>query len=177
MREWCRCGGSRVFSLHRLAADSADRREIGIRRVLTEDYTGRMNSRFLQVCVALGLLTFTLVAPSTAHHSLSNYEYDRRVTLEGKVTEFRFVNPHPLLMVEVDGRTWTLEMDNRFELVTIGITDTTFRSGERVKVSGSPARDGGAVMYLRRLERPADGLVYEQRGSSPFISHLAPQMR
>ena len=136
-----------------------------------------MNSRFFQPCVALGLLTSMLVTPSSAHHSLSNYEYDRRVTLEGRVTEFRFINPHPVLMVEVDGRTWTLEMDNRFELVAIGITDTTFRKGERVTVSGSPARDGGATMYLRRLERPADGLLYEQRGSSPSISRLAPQTR
>lgn len=136
-----------------------------------------MNSRFFQPCVALGLLTSMLVAPSSAHHSLSNYEYDRRVTLEGQVTEFRFINPHPVLMVEVDGRTWTLEMDNRFELVAIGITDTTFRSGERVTVSGSPARDGGATMYLRRLERLADGLLYEQRGSNPSLSRLAPQTR
>lgn len=84
--------------------------------------------------------------------------------------EFRFINPHPLLMVEVEGRTWTLEMDNRFELVAIGVTETTFRSGEQVKLAGSPARDGSAALYLRRLERATDGLIYEQRGSSPTLA-------
>src|SRR5262245_64293515 len=54
-------------------------------------------------------------AEANAHHSIAGvYDGGKKVTIEGVVTEFRFVNPHPFVMVEVkqEGRTdeWKLEM-------------------------------------------------------------------
>jgi hypothetical protein len=70
-----------------------------------------------------------------------------------------------------DGKTeeWRLEMDNRSELESIGMTADTLRPGDRVVVAGSLARSMPNSLYIRRLERPADGFVYEQVGSSPRI--------
>ena len=54
-----------------------------------------------------------------AHHSLSGmYDQSRRVTVDGVVAEFHYVNPHPYIVLEVkDARAgaqpWRLEMDNR----------------------------------------------------------------
>jgi hypothetical protein len=109
-----------------------------------------------------------------AHHSITRvYDGTQQVTLEGVVTEFRFINPHPFLVVDVsvDGssESWQLEMDNRVELVRIGVTAETFRPGDRVVVSGSIGRTQPQTLYLRRLERGADGLLYEQRGGTPTI--------
>src|SRR5262249_12432082 len=110
-----------------------------------------------------------------AHHSISGvYDSSRQVTVEGRVVEFQFINPHPVLIVGTEAaagaQTWRLEMDNRYELAEIGITPTTFAPGDRVIATGSSARAEARSLYLMKLDRPADGLRYEQVGTSPRIS-------
>jgi thiamine monophosphate kinase len=61
-------------------------------------------------------------------------------------------------------------LDNRWELADVGITPTTFKAGERVVVTGSPGRSQASVLYVWRLERPVDGFLYEQVGTSPRVS-------
>ena len=123
-------------------------------------------------------LSSVLAAPGAvlAHHSISGvYDSSRQVTVEGRVVEFQFVNPHPFLVVATDSdanspKTWRLEMDNRYELAEIGITAVTFVPGDRVIATGSAARAEAQSLYLMKLDRPADGLRYEQVGTSPRIS-------
>ena len=99
------------------------------------------------------------------------YDEGRRVTIDGIVAQFQFVNPHPFVMVDVKdaGGPWKLEMDNRRELVDVGVTGETLKAGDRLVVTGSPGRAQPRTLYVRRLERPADGFLYEQVGSSPRI--------
>ena len=124
--------------------------------------------------VALGIGIFAMAA--YAHHSIAGvYETNRQVTIEGIVTQFHFVNPHPFLTVDVkDGngspQQWRLEMDNLSELSEIGVTSGTLKPGDRVVVSGSPGRRESQSLYIRKLDRPVDGFRYEQVGSSPRIS-------
>jgi hypothetical protein len=88
----------------------------------------------------LGLGAFGPMA--LAHHSISAvYDVSRREHVEGVVAEFQFVNPHPFVIVTVAAdagpETWRLELDNRFELVRIGITADTLQPGDRVVGIGS----------------------------------------
>jgi len=120
---------------------------------------------------------FTLAVTADAHHSIAGmYDQSRRVTLDGIIAQYQFVNPHPFVVVDVttNGTTqsWKAELDNRWELQNVGMTPTTFNAGDRVVVSGSPGRDRTPVLYVWRLERPADGFLYEQIGTSPRVSHL-----
>jgi hypothetical protein len=64
---------------------------------------------------------------------------------------------------------WRLEMDNRSELVAIGIRAETLKAGDRLVVRGSLARDGSNGLYVLHLTRPADGFEYEQVGGTPRI--------
>ena len=120
------------------------------------------------------LLLASLAVQAQAHHSLTEYDGSRTTTFTATVREFHFVNPHPYLFV--DARTgpfvteWRLEMDNRFELVEIGISADTFKRGDEVFVSGAPGRDQKPILYVRALDRPADGLRYEQVGSRPRLA-------
>lgn len=125
-------------------------------------------------------IVFSLAAAAAAtsafaHHSISGaYDRSRPVTVEGRVTEFQFVNPHPILVIDVadDGIThaWRVEMDNRYELADIGMTADTLRPGDRVIAAGTASRTEPHRLYLRKLERPADGFRYEQLGSRPRIN-------
>jgi hypothetical protein len=64
-----------------------------------------------------------------------------------------------------------MEMDNRRELVDIGVTAETLKAGERVVATGSPGRSTAIQsLYIRRLDRPADGFRYEQLGYSPRVT-------
>ena len=125
-------------------------------------------------------LTFVVILASCgvaieAHHSISGvYDASRPVTVDAVVTAFHFVNPHPF--VEVDARDatgamqhWRLELDNRSELAAVGMAATTLQPGDRIVAIGSAARDGSKSMYVRRLDRRADGFVYEQVGTSPRV--------
>lgn len=125
----------------------------------------------------LVLLALTMSTPAAeAHHSISGvYDSRERTTVTGIVTEFRFVPPHAFLIISVEDDSaepelWQLEMDNRFELVQIGMTEHTFATGDEVVAIGYPARTEAHRLYLRRLDRPADGFRYEQIGSRPRIS-------
>ena len=75
----------------------------------------------LVTAVAMSVAVSAAVA---AHHSLSEYDVSRKLTLNVTVREFRFVNPHPFLLVESRAGSlasvWRLELDNRFELVETG---------------------------------------------------------
>ena len=81
-----------------------------------------------------------------AHHSITGvYDTRREVAVEGAVTEFHFVSPHPFVLARVDrngaAEQWRFDMDNRNEMREIGVTADTLRVGDRVAVAGHPARE------------------------------------
>lgn len=117
-----------------------------------------------------------LATAVSAHHSISAvYDSSQQRTVEGIVAEFQFVNPHPFVIVTVTPagaapESWRLEMDNRFELSGIGMTAETLKQGDAVVVTGSAGRTEPRTLYVRQLDRPADGFRYEQVGSRPRVS-------
>ena len=125
--------------------------------------------------VALAVAAATGGATAAAHHSISAvYDSRKPVTVTGSVREFQFVNPHPWIGLDVadnDGRVqrWRLELDNRWELVDIGMRADTFKAGDMVVATGSSGRDGARAVYVLRLDRAADGLHYEQVGPTPRL--------
>lgn len=131
------------------------------------------------VLAAVGAL---LAAAAAAHHSISSmYDNARQRTFAGRVAEFQFVNPHPYVVVAANPETggteerYKLEMDNRHELVDIGITAATFKPGDRVTVTGSVSRTDSHNLYLWKLDRAADGLHYEQIGFDPHLTYARPK--
>ena len=123
-----------------------------------------------------------LAAAAAAHHSISGmYDNAKQRTFEARVAEFQFVNPHPYVVVTADPdstgteQRYKFEMDNRHELVDIGISADTFKAGDRVVVTGSVSRADPHNLYLWRLDRAADGLHYEQIGFDPHVSYARPK--
>jgi hypothetical protein len=130
-----------------------------------------MSTRYAIVYAALGVPSFA----AHAHHSISGvYDSSRQQRLEAVVAEFKFVNPHPFVIVTVEAaggaQSWRLEMDNRFELADVGMTETTLKPGDRVVVTGSLGRTDQHSLYIKQLDRPADGFRYEQVGTRPRVS-------
>jgi hypothetical protein len=131
-----------------------------------------MKQRILPFIIALAISATIL----HAHHSIVGvYDSNRKVSIEGTIAQFSFVNPHPFLLVDAKSASgtverWRLELDNKNELSDVGITRDTLKYGDYVTVSGSPARDGSLSLYVLRMDRPADAFRYEQVGSSPRVT-------
>ena len=124
--------------------------------------------------LVMAILVALIQSRALAHHSISAvYDSSKRVTIEGVVSEFRFVNPHPYLVVDVaDGErteAYHLELDNRGELAAVGMTAATLRPGDRLVITGSQSRSAPRSLYVRKLVRPTDGFEYEQVGASPVV--------
>lgn len=106
--------------------------------------------------------------PAYAHHSFAaTYFEDKSLTIEGKVVEFDFRNPHSLLTLEVpeDGKaaSWLAEWRSAGRLLNDGVSKDTLHPGDHVTVTGSPGHNAGEHrIHLKKIERPADGFHWEQ---------------
>jgi hypothetical protein len=116
---------------------------------------------------------FALLAGSRqvwAHHSFSaEYDSSQKVEIQGVVTEFVWRNPHSFMKVDVadkDGtiKSWTLEWGSVSQLSQYSITRTSLRPGDKIVVTGQPARDAAAPRVLiETLKRPSDGWEWKGR--------------
>jgi len=117
----------------------------------------KLQRAVLFVIVALVLS----VTAAASHHAFSPvYDEKRVITVGGVVTQFRFVNPHAMMFMDVTdkGKTvkWTVEFAGRLNLSEFGWTSGSITPGERVTVTGNPTWEGSRRMFFRRLVR-ADG--------------------
>ena len=118
-----------------------------------------MNAR-LTTATILMFVAWARIA--SAHHSFSAvYDDKRSVTVTGVVTQFRFVNPHALMSLDVKDEsgkvvTWVVEFAGRLNLSEIGWTADSIKSGEQLTVTGNPAHAPGPRLAFQRIVK-ADG--------------------
>ena len=92
-----------------------------------------MRLRSTAALASLAWAAATGAAP--AHHSFAMFDNQHPIEISGTVKEFRFVNPHSVLIVEVkspDGaiKDWTLEGPAPGIMLRQGVTANTFRPGD-----------------------------------------------
>lgn len=98
--------------------------------------------------VTLGAAALGCSVPAAAaHHSFAIYDAANPITLTGVVREFRWVNPHSLVMLAVtndDGSetVWELEQGPVNMLSRQGWTRTTLEPGDRIAVVAHPLHSG-----------------------------------
>ena len=104
-----------------------------------------MRSSTRWVVAAVGL---TLAATTLAHHSTAIYDSEHPIELEGTVVEWRFVNPHCFIVLEVtdegsgEKKTWSLEGGNTAGLFRRGWTPDTLKPGDEIILTVRPLRSG-----------------------------------
>jgi len=109
-------------------------------------------------------------AAVSAHHSFAVYfDSTKDVKITGKVTAFRFTNPHGTIVLEVTDaqgsvREWRAETNAPVVLQRRGWTRDSVKAGETITIEGWPSRDGKPYMRLRRATH-ADGRLI---GTAPF---------
>jgi hypothetical protein len=108
---------------------------------------------------ALAAATFLVSAPVFAHHGAASYDSKKLTTLKGTVTEFRYINPHSELFLDVvdaSGKTqkWIAELVSVASLSRYGWTKNTIKLGDRISITGNCAKNGSYTMRLSKLTLP-----------------------
>jgi hypothetical protein len=99
-----------------------------------------------------------------AHHSIVGLFDERRsVEISGVLTDFRFVEPHGVISVEIRNQhghneIWRAETNGPTLLGRRGWTKDSLKVGEAVTVEGFPAQGGARRLRMRKVTR-ADGTV------------------
>jgi Family of unknown function (DUF6152) len=110
------------------------------------------------VAAGMALAVVTGVIPVAAHHSFAMFDSNRRTTWTGTVEEFRWVNPHTFIIInvprtrehpELAGR-WAIEGGSPNIMSRQGWRRNLFRPGDQITIVGYPLRDGskgGSLFY------------------------------
>jgi hypothetical protein len=82
-----------------------------------------------------------------AHHSFAMFDTAHPIEISGTVKEFRYVNPHSVLIVEVKGpdgtvREWTLESPAPGIMGRQGVKANTYKPGDSFKGTINPLHSG-----------------------------------
>ena len=108
--------------------------------------------RLVIVVLVLGTIAF-------AHHSQSQFDTTKIVTIEGKITQASWRNPHSLFFV--DGRLagategaaqqWVIEGASVQGLEKVGWTKDSAKPGEKLTITGNPRSDGKRELLLTSI--------------------------
>ena len=120
--------------------------------------------------VGLGTVGALASLAAHAHHAFATeFDVNRPVTLEGKVTKVELINPHSWIHIEVKDDSgnpvvWMIEGGSPNALVRRGITKNSIPIGSELTVRGYGTRDGSNKAVGRDITF-ADGKALFFEGS------------
>jgi len=115
----------------------------------------QMKNRFMAVLLGAAVL-LVLTRPIFAHHGRSNYDMTGTVTVKGIVTEFQWVNPHALILVDITGEDgkvekWVGETNSPNTLSRQGWSRNTVKVGDQVTLVGRRVKGGGYYINFSKI--------------------------
>jgi hypothetical protein len=118
-----------------------------------------------RLLIAVTALLLVGQGVAQAHHSFAAFfDPEKIVTIKGKVTAFRFTNPHGTIAVAVVGedgkaREWRAETNAPVVLMRRGWTRDIIKPGQQITIEGWISRDGKPYMRLRQAFGPDGKLI------------------
>jgi len=109
-----------------------------------------MKSTLLLLSACVCLLSIT---PVSSHHGRPNFLYDVKKTLEGKITYYRWRNPHTYLEIETKNKnneteSWVIEAGTPTALRKLGWEKNSLKLGDIVTLVGNPDRNPDKKILL-----------------------------
>ncbi len=130
-----------------------------------------MKSKSLSLMLLFAAL-LTAAIPALSHHSFAAvYDSAKETTIEGKVVQFQYRNPHSVLHVlakDSNGveKRYAIEWQGATQLGAAGISAQTVHPGDLVIVTGHPGRVAAENRILMtEFKRTTDDFGWINRGS------------
>src|SRR5215831_4614810 len=117
---------------------------------------------------AFALAMVAMMASPRAHHSFAMFDMNKDVTYQGKVVEYRWLNPHTHIIIQVPATakdpstagTWDVEGGSTNIMTRQGWNRTTFKPGDTITVVGHPMKDGSKGVSLFYVVLPDGKRLY-----------------
>jgi hypothetical protein len=129
---------------------------------------------------ATAALLFLAMRASAHHAFAAEYDENKRVTISGTVTRFRWTNPHAWLYVEEKDESgkltiWSFEMGSPNGLIHRGWRRTELKKGDVVTVEGYGAKDAGNVANARTVTMPSGRKLFGGFQTTPGAPVKSPR--
>jgi hypothetical protein len=107
------------------------------------------------------------LSAANAHHSFSMFDFNKTTEAAATVEEFRWTNPHVVLVVKTDAsapepnKLWSLELTSPGNLTRLGWNRHSFNPGDKIQIQFHPLRDGRQGGAFAKATFAATGKVLE----------------
>ena len=120
--------------------------------------------------IAVLALVAVFAVPSgvvSAHHS-SGLMDNKITTMNGTVVEYRWRNPHVILVWEVKDASgkvvrWNGELASVTSMMADGLTKNSLKTGDEVRIGLNRAKGGEPVAVIKSIFRPDGTPVVKER--------------
>jgi hypothetical protein len=119
--------------------------------------------------VTLGLLMISV--PMLAHHGAAEFDFGKRLTVKGTVTEWFWANPHCFLRFDVKDNQgqvahWAVEAQSGPNILDLGFTKQSFKPGDVVTVTLEPVRNGRPLGRMINVVLPDGKTLSTERNEA-----------
>lgn len=121
-----------------------------------------------RLLVVLCLSVLEPAIPAAHHSTVVNFDSTREITIEGKLTEVRWMNPHSRFRLDVKNKAgqmeeWLVEMGAVNTMTRAGFPMSRFVVGDRVTITGAAGRRDRAVLLREAILEDGTRLTPDMR--------------
>ena len=100
------------------------------------------------------LVAALIATPALAHHGWSDYDDGKPMTLKGRIKSSSYENPHATIVLEADGKTWTVVLAPVSRMESRGASRESVAVGKDVTVVAYPSRTHAGELRAERILIP-----------------------
>ncbi len=86
-----------------------------------------------------------------AHHGWGGYDADKVLTFNGMIVEYKFINPHGELKLQVPEKVWMVTLAPPFRMQNRGLIEEMMKVGSTCTVVGYPSKSDPNEMRAERI--------------------------
>ncbi|MEE1612641.1 DUF6152 family protein [Microvirga sp. CF3016] len=109
-------------------------------------------------CLSAAVLTGGI---ALAHHGWGSYDAGRVITIAGSVEQANWENPHVMVLVPYQGKSWEAVLAPPFRMSARGLNPDMIKPGTQVRLEGYPSTRTATEMRAERII--VSGRTYELR--------------